>query len=297
MSNHQDPEELIKNFENFDWSQPSLERLKKLQSTLSKAIALKIQEKLTKDRASLSKIYEYKATLAKVFPQSMRTSLSKHEKCVFAISLGSKNFVYKERIEACIKWISDNFKNCLVLVGDSIHRLTIEVRQGIKGDEALSEAIRTGEKFVNENSFLFEEYSQICRFEFKMISEVEKQSDFNIYYEELQNLYKKNESFQTTIDSFAQKYLNRGEQVVAEQVWELRQNYLARTYLLEESALFTCLAKEGWQVFVYPGSIKTFEEISEGLHPEVPEPLKQVIWVSLRLKGQNAARGNKNSGE
>lgn len=117
MSNHQDPEELIKNFENFDWSQLSLERIKKLQSTLSKAIALKIQEKLTKDRdrANLGKIYEYKARLAKVFPQSMRTSLSKHEKCVFAISLGSKNFVYQERIEACIKWISDNFKNCLGL--------------------------------------------------------------------------------------------------------------------------------------------------------------------------------------
>lgn len=130
-----------------------------------------------------------------------------------------------------------------------------------------------------------------------MISEVEKRPDFNIYYEQLQNLYKKNESFQTTLDSFAQRYLNRGEQVVAEQMFELRQNYLARTYLLEESALFTCIAKEGWQVFVYPGSIKTFEEISEGLHPEVPESLKQIIWVSLDLKGQNAARGNKNSGE
>ncbi len=30
--------------------------------------------------------------------------------------------------------------------------------------------------------------------------------------------------------------------------------------------------------------IKTFEEISEGLHPEVPLPLKQMVWVSLGLK-------------
>ena len=46
--------------------------------------------------------------------------------------------------------------------------------------------------------------------------------------------------------------------------------YLGTTYLLEESALFTCLATQGWSVLVYPGSIKTFEEILEGLHPEVP---------------------------
>ncbi|MGD1701729.1 hypothetical protein [Dapis sp. BLCC M229] len=125
-----------------------------------------------------------------------------------------------------------------------------------------------------------------------MASEIEKQSHFNIYYEELQSLYQKKQSFQSMVNSFAQTYLNRGEQVEAEQVEELKQKHLATTYLLEESALFTCLAEEGWQVFVYPGSIKTFEEISEGLHPEVPLPLKKMIWVSLRLNKRNAKSGN-----
>ncbi len=218
----------------------------------------------------------------------MRNRLSEYQKCVFAISLGSKNFVDRERVEACIKWISENFQTCLVLVGDSVHRLTVEVREGIKGDEAYLKAIRTAEKFVNENSFLFEEYSESCEFEIIMISEIAKRSDFNIYYEELQSLYQKNESFQSLVNFFAHKYLNRGEEVVAEQLGELRQKSLATTYLLEESALFTCLVKEGWLVFVYPGSIKTFEEISEGLHPEVPLPLKQMIWASLRFKKRNA---------
>ncbi len=295
MSINKDQEKII---ENFDWSQLPLERLKLLQSQISQAINLKMQDlQLTENTANLNENYGYKVSVAKVFPHSLnncRTSLSDYQKCVFMTSLGGKNFVDSKRLEACIKWISKNFKGCVVLVSDSIYRLTMEVRQGIKGNEAWLEAIRAGEEFVNENGLLFEQYSESCQFEFRMASEIGKRSDFNIYYEELQNLYQKNESFQTMVNSFAQKYLNRGEEVVTEQLGELRQKYLATTYLLEESALFTCLAKEGWLAFVYPGSIKTFEEISEGLHPEVPEALKQMIWVSLRLKKRNAKSGNEN---
>ncbi len=290
MSSSTDLENIV---ENFDWSQLSLEHLKLLQSQISKAIDIKIRDlKLTKGAANLTENYDYKASLAKLFPHRLRSSLSEYHKCVFIISLGSKNFVESERLEACIKWVSENFKSCLVLVCDSVYRLTIEVRQGIEGDEAWLEAIGTGEEFINENGLLFEQYSESCRFELRMASEILKRSDFSIYYEELQNLYQKNQSFQSMVNSFAERYRNRGEQLEIEKADQLRQKHLATTYLLEESALFTCLAKEGWLTFVYPGAIKTFEEISEGLHPEVPEPLKQMIWVSLRLKKRNARSGN-----
>lgn len=290
MSSHIDEEKII---ENFDWNQLSLEQLKLLKSNISKAIALKRKELFLANTANLTLVHGYKVSLAKVFPHRLRTSLSEYEKCVFGISLGSKNFVDSKRLEACIKWISENFKTCQVLVCDSIYRLTIEVRHRLKGDEARLQAIDTGEKFVNENSFLFEQYSQSCRFEFRMASEIEKQSDFNIYYEEFKSLYRQNEPFQSLVNSFAQTYLNRGERVEKDRVYELRQKQLATTYLLEESALTACVAKEGWKVFIYPGSIETFEEISEGLHPEVPLPLQQTIWVSLRLKKKTTSSNEK----
>ncbi len=287
MSNSTD---LENNVENFEWSQLSLEQLKLVQSQVGKASSLNRQnQKLIKDTVNFTKDNEYKASLAKVFPHSIRSSLSKYDKCVFGVCLGSKNFVESERLEANIKWVSENFKSCLVLVCDSIYRLTIEFRQGIEGDKAWLEAI----EFVNENSFLLEQYSENCRFELRMASEIVERLDFNIYYEELQSLYQKNESFQNMVNSFAETYLNRGEQLEIEKAEQLRQKHLATTYLLEESALCSCLVKEGWLTFVYPGSIKTFEEISEGLHPEIPEALKQMIWVSLRLRKRNAKSGNK----
>ena len=135
---------------------------------------------------------------------------------------------------------------------------------------------------------MFKQYSQSCKFEFQKTSQIEKQPEFTTYYQELQYLYQKNSSFQQLVNSFTQKYLNRGENIQnkTKHPDDFLQNkmHLGTTYILEESALNTCLIKQGWSVFVYPGSIKTFEEISEGLHPEVPEPLKEMIWVSLRLK-------------
>ncbi len=284
-----DEKTIMENMENIDWNQLSFEQLKLLQSKISKAMYIKRQDlNLTNSTAKMTQTHGYKASLAKVSPNRLRSSLSEYNKCVFAISLGSKNFLFPNRIEACIKWISENFQSCLVLVGDSVYRLTIEIRQEIKGDEAKLLAIRTGKEFVNKNNFLFEKYSQSCEFEFKMASQIEKESEFEIYYQQLQCLYQKDQSFQNMVNSFGQIYLNRGEQLEEEnkQIEDSlkEKRVLSTTYLLEESALFTCLVKQGWSVFVYPGSIRTFEEIPEGLHPQVPEPLKQMVWVTLRLK-------------
>lgn len=157
----------------------------------------------------------------------------------------------------------------------------------MKGDEARLEAIRTGEQFINQNYSLFEQYSRSCQFQLKTTSEIEKLSDFKIYYEDLEKLYKKNESFQGLVNLFVQQYLNRVQQVETEEVDEQRQ-HLGIIYFLEESAINAYLVKQGWQVAVYPGSIKIFEDMSEGLHPEVPLPLKQMVWVRLRLKKRNA---------
>ncbi len=104
MSNHIDEEKII---ENFEWSQLSLEKLKLLKSKISKAIALKRRELKLTNTANRSQVHWYKASLAKVFPSRLHSSLSEYEKCVFIISLGSKNFVDSKRLEACIKWISE----------------------------------------------------------------------------------------------------------------------------------------------------------------------------------------------
>jgi len=284
MSSHRDEETI---FENFDWNRLSLEQLKRLQSEISKAIALKRRAlTLSQAASNQTQIQSYKASLSRVFPHELRHSLSEYQRCVFIVSLGSKNFIERQRLDASIRWIGEHFNVCVILVGDSIYRLTISVRNGLKPDENRLEALQTGQEFIQQNYPLFQHYSERCRFQFRLASEIEQETDFEAYYQQFQALYCHNDAFQAMVNAFAQTYLNRNEQIEATQAEPRfrQQTHLAITYLLEELALFTCLAKAGWSVFVYPGSIKTFEEIAAGKHPDVPLPLKQAIWVSLRLK-------------
>ena len=289
MSSHDDEETIV---ENFDWNRLSLERLKLLQSKICKAIDRKRGElKLVEHLDRESQVYNYKVNLAKVFPARLRGSLSDYSSCVLIVSLGSKNFVDGKRLEACIQWIGGRFQVCAIFVCDSIYRLTVEIGCGLKGREAWLEALQVGREFVEKNRSRFERYDWNCRFEYKFASEIAKRSDFEIYYGKFQELHRNNKSFQSTIDTFARTYLDRGDREGTECSDDFEQKQLAIAYLLEESALFACLAQEGWPVFVYPGSLKAFEEISEGLHPEVPTPLQQIIWASVRLKKRNVASG------
>ncbi|NEQ74453.1 MAG: hypothetical protein F6K23_16290 [Okeania sp. SIO2C9] len=74
MNSYRDQETII---ENFDWNQLSLEQLKLIQSKICKAIDIKKQD------LNLTQIQQYKASLAKVFPTRIRSSLSDYQKCVF----------------------------------------------------------------------------------------------------------------------------------------------------------------------------------------------------------------------
>jgi hypothetical protein len=57
-------------------------------------------------------------------------------------------------------------------------------------------------------------------------------------------------------------------------------------YFLEEFAIFACLKRQGLPVMVYPGSFSTLSEIARGEHPGAPEELRDLIVVSLHLKGR-----------
>ncbi|NET72404.1 MAG: tRNA-dependent cyclodipeptide synthase [Sphaerospermopsis sp. SIO1G2] len=276
---------MINRWEDFDWNQLSLEQLNLVQSQVSKAISLKKRElKLYRSSQSITQEYSYKASISKFLPHHLRNSLPEYQSCVFIVSLGSKNFC-DERLKASIKWISERFTTCIVLVGDSIYRLTLEVMGNNQNEEFYAQAISSGQEFIRENNLLFQEYAQNCNFTFQLTSEVEKQPNFPVYYSQFQQLCQSNQSFATLVNSFADTYLSRIQELNSDNTISLeQQRHLAKTYLLEESALFTCIAEQGLSVFVYPGSIKTFEEIAAGLYSDVPLFLQKIIWVSLRLK-------------
>lgn len=235
-------------------------------------------------------LHRYHARVTRVAPQRLKKSFTEAgERCMLGISLGSPN-MEGAKFEACIQWISEHFSSCALILGDSLFRHTLQVTGTLPATTNWrQEALASGCRFQQEYSPVVEKYQGACTFQWIPLSRIEEYPKFAGYHQAFQQLYQSHQAFRGVVDDFADYYLARVAEreetsAAAEPIADAERERLrgfARSYLLEESALFTCLYEEGWSVFIYPGSIRSFEEIAEGHVPEVPEPLRRSIFVSL----------------
>jgi tRNA-dependent cyclodipeptide synthase len=72
----------------------------------------------------------YRAKIDGVSPASRRDTFEQHEECFLGISLENSNFV-RAKLAGIVEWIARRFARCTVLVGDSIHRITLEATRGL----------------------------------------------------------------------------------------------------------------------------------------------------------------------
>ncbi len=232
-------------------------------------------------------MHRYKARITRVAPRRYKKTYAKEfDRCMLGISLGSPN-MQGAKFESCIKWISEKYDHCALVLGDSLYRYTLQVVGGRPAATSRDEALTFGRDFMAEYGPVIDKYREHCIFEWVPLSEVERQPGFEGYHGKFQELYGSHEGFHRLVDDFAEYYLGRvlarGDDTAGEEPEAERERLrgFARGYLLEESALFTLLCERGWRVMIYPGSIRSFEEIAEGRVPEVPEPLQRIIFASL----------------
>ncbi|MCP3942872.1 MAG: tRNA-dependent cyclodipeptide synthase [Desulfobacteraceae bacterium] len=194
--------------------------------------------------------------------------------------MGNPN-MEKAKLEASIQWVSKNFSECILIIGDSLYRYTLQITKGMPPEESLDKALLFGEKFIHEHEPLIEKYNRNCIFHWLPTSKLEKNPLFNIYHEKFKKLYRENISYRKIVDNFIGIYLGR---VLSDDNLLKEKNLCALNYILEETTLITCLCAEDSYIFVYPGSIKSFIDIAEGVVTNIPKPLLKLVFISLRLK-------------
>lgn len=222
--------------------------------------------------------HRYKAQLAKVSPPTF--DLGSTRRCMLGVSLGTHN-IEGARLESVLEWISANFEQCAIVVGDSVYRLTLQLLAGLPPDAALEQALEAGRLFEKSYAPLFRQYSQKCRFEWLPLSRVASDPAFPGHLATLEALHDADAGFQESVRGFAHAYLGRGDKVAEVDADALQ---MTRQYLLEESALFACLRDQDWPVLVYPGSIDSIVDLCEGRFGDAPEPLKRLAFVALEVK-------------
>lgn len=237
----------------------------------------------------------YRTLITRVAPARLRESVDKLDRCILGVSLGGSNAAtfHGAKLEAIVRWIASRAKHCCVLVGDSLGRISLQVREGLEPEAAEREARALGRRYVAETEALFQRYStgQVT-FEFKYGTEYAAHPGFEPYLGNVRAHYRDDETFRQLVHGFGDQYLERTLRSVGrgEASADERLHRLAREYLIEEIALLACFAADGWPALVYPGSIDSISEIAEGRYPALPAPLKDLQFIALWLDGKNGAR-------
>ncbi len=225
---------------------------------------------------------KYRAKTDSVSPHSARTSFEQLDSCFLGISLENKNFT-PEKLRALAKWISRRFSYCVVLVGDSIHRLNLEITRSLEPKSALQEALKDGRSFIEENEHIFHNFGGQTKFTFETCSQIQESQEYTNFHRYLQSFFDSNADFRASVEDFGRKYHTRRRTDISDFLLEQRIHKSAE-YFLEEFAIFACLQRRGFSVMVYPGSFSTLTEVVNGKYPDLFEEIKQLIIVSVHFK-------------
>lgn len=231
----------------------------------------------------------YKARLDEVCPEYMRErfqigdNADAHERldgCMVGFSLGNPQFTFA-KVAAMAEWIEKRFKRCVLLIGDNIYRLTLQIKEGLSEEEALYTALKIGRERMDEVSSIFDSM-QNCRFTFAPCSEMANHPSYNELYEHLEFLYQNNANFAQSVEKFSGLFLNRQGKEDEQHI------LLSKKYLFEEFAIMACAYRDGFRTFVYPGDLFIAREFSAGMHCGAPVELVNMTTVALRVEARKS---------
>lgn len=228
----------------------------------------------------------YRAKIAAVVPDRLRTEFENCSRCFLGVSLENANFT-RAKVEGMAEWISRRFAECTVLVGDSIHRITLETVRGIEPTAALVEATRLGENFIAEMADAFTPYSDLTAFSFETCASIQTTHSYANAFAQVRAEFATNAHFRSSVEAFGKKYHSKPQRAPGVFVETLRANVQRSTdYFLEEFSIFSCLRERGISVMVYPGEFSTLSEIVSGAYPAIYPLFADMTVVSLQLKGR-----------
>lgn len=272
--------------EDADWSHLSVEQLRALQVRLSQSLQAKVRSErpaTAVPEVLRTSANQYRAYVTDTLPSSAGERLAGLRRGMLAIELGSRG-AEGGRLEGCVQWAASHLDTCLVVVADTAHRMTLRLNRGLQPGEARVAALEAGRQFMEQQGPLFERHAGACRFEFRLGSKVEKQPAFRTHLAALERLLLESESFRHAVRAYTQAHMGRSSRIVVDSHESESRSRLVTSRLVEELALFTCLAEEGWPVLVYPGLAEPLRGVLDVRPQGLPLALREVVWVGLELK-------------
>ncbi|QMV17016.1 tRNA-dependent cyclodipeptide synthase [Vibrio spartinae] len=224
--------------------------------------------------------HQYKGEIQQVSPKIRRDHLKSKPKCFVGISLSNPSFL-GAKFEGLINFIANRHHECTFLLGDYIHRLTLQISEGLAEDEAKKTALQMGEEYIERHRNLLEKNHPQLSLNFIKGSHICHNERVQSYLDHLRREYHDNSEFKLAVNRFSGKFIARA---MSENELTERAISLSSQYVLEELAETCFMIHAGHEVLIYPGSLAIFEQIADGHFPHLPEEFNALINVSVRLK-------------
>ena len=178
--------------------------------------------------------------------------------CILAISVGQPSHEGK-KFEAILKLISHTFKECIVMVCDSLQRHTIAIHQPyIVGKELYSKAIKEGDDWINRN---LSKLDNLLTIPYKILrwDEWLSSTQYTLFRERIDNMYTaKIDNYKNVLNESARQFVDRIKQT-SEVTNYGKAVELSLEYLKEESAVTSIWHKLGYKFIVYQGMNKAIK--------------------------------------
>ena len=216
-------------------------------------------------------------------PLEERKRFSKSH-CVVGISVGQLYHEF-EKFEATINLINKSFKQCTIVVGDTLQRHNIAARYDVSLEKAYIMAKKAGDAWINRNTMFYQRLTipyTITRWDYWLRSphyfltheKINKFCDINPFYRR---------AFDLNIKTYLDRCRERGDKITNED--QLKDNCL--NYLKEECAVLIDWASRGCNYFIYPRYIGEAMDIT--LQTFVNREKSIMLPVSLRFKKRENA--------
>jgi tRNA-dependent cyclodipeptide synthase len=200
-------------------------------------------------------------------------------RCILGVSLENSDF-HTSKLITITDWISKHYAESIVMVGDGLHRITLQLDSEASDSETLEHSKWLARDFVYSQLSVFRLNDSRCHFTFVFCSEVQGTARYLAYYGQLVDLFRDDEEFRNSVRAFSLEFLRRKP----EREHQEQHVEMSCRYLVEELAIICCLAEDGPSTFVYPGSLTILREIADGKHRSVPACLLRIDYVELKLK-------------
>lgn len=243
-------------------------------------------ENIKNNEPATKKKYHAKTNI--VHPIFNRKNFESQEECFLGISLENKNFV-PEKFIAMAKWINQRFKRCHILIGDSIHRITLETNKKYTPEHAFPEAIKLGEAYRDQAIAQLELYKFQTEFSFVTCYSLQQTPEYQNFHSNIDHFFYFSKKFRESVEKFSLIF----HRYHWDNLNELQRKYCidkSSQYFLEEFSIFACLVKKGINVMVYPGTFGPLTEIVNGEHNGIIDELENLTVISLNIKNVNKSK-------